>query len=412
MKKKCIWFLLLVLSSGTIWGQQINQLIFAKINGAYSMWDGTVVKTMGYTYTLNAPIDIPSPTLVFNEGDTVKLTLWNKSQGAPHTIHLHGLDVDQQNDGVPHLSFDVAHDEQGDYHFVAPHAGTYLYHCHVVSSLHVQGGMYGMLIVHPSDGSKRTWNNGHNYDTELAWLMSEVDTLWHHDSIINHPHDTTQTQHHLPETYLPQYFLINGKSEQQLTTQGMAVHGSANEVFYFRTANIGNLGNRLILPAALNARIVASDGRPLPSEEQSDTVLLFPGERYGILLEPTTEFTDTIQVDYIDLNTQLVVNSQQVPVDIAGFFAIAQQDQAALSCQIYPNPTTNYVQGNVYLEVPEKIYGKWIGADGKQLSSFIIQGNRGDNVLKLNVEGLDTGIYFLHLQTDTKQFIKKISIQK
>ncbi|BDS09439.1 multicopper oxidase domain-containing protein [Aureispira anguillae] len=412
MKKQFLIILLLNIGAGALWGQQVNQLIFAKINGAYPMWDGTIVKTMGFTYTLNAAIDIPSPTLVFNEGDTVKLTLWNKSQGAPHTIHLHGLDVDQQNDGVPHLSFDIAHDDKGDYHFVAPHAGTYLYHCHVVSTLHVQAGMYGMLIVRPSDGSQTAWNNGPAYDTELAWLMSEVDTVWHHDTIINHPHDTTQTQHHLPERYLPQYFLVNGKAEQQLAAQGMAVTGSANEVFYLRLANIGNYGNRLILPAGLHARIIASDGRPLPHEEQADTLLIFPGERYGVLLEPTAEFTDTIKIDYLDLNTQITINTQQIPVAIAGFFGTESLNKLPLACTLFPNPTNDYLEGEITLEKEELILGKWIGINGRVLSTFEQQGFAGVNSLQLNTQNLQSGIYFLQLQTATRQTIKKITIQQ
>jgi len=352
MMKKLIIIFVLIAWGNQLWSQQINQLIFSKINGEYVLWNGDTIKTMGYTFTLNAPINIPSPTL------SVKWTLWNKSQGAPHTIHLHGLDVDQQNDGVPHLSFEVEHDSMGHYYFVAPHAGTYIYHCHVASPVHVQAGMYGLLIVRPTDGGMKTWDNGYSYDSELAWLTSEVDTFWHHDSIINHEHISSQVDYEMPGIYAPQHFLVNGKSEQQLADSSFSVYGSANEIIYMRLANVGNYGNRVILPTALNARIIASDGRPLPTEELSDTVMIFPGERYGVLLEPTAEFTDSVKIEYFDLNTQIIANTQKIPVSIAGFFSIKGVELQSLKCTVFPNPAQDYLDVELTLTKNEAIQGK------------------------------------------------------
>jgi len=392
--------------------QQINQLIFSKINGSYPMHDGYAIKTMGFTFTLNANVDIPSPTLVYHQGDSVKLTLWNKSQGAPHTIHLHGLDVNQQNDGVPHLSFDVAHDEKGDYYFVAPHAGTYIYHCHVVSPLHVQGGMYGMIIVRPSDGSFTTWDNGYAYNSEHAWLLSEVDTLWHQDSFMNHTYDTITYQQQLPASYEPQYFLINGLSAQQLDSLGMPIHGSANEVIYLRLANIGNYANKIILPAALNARVVSSDGRPLPNEEITDTITVFPGERFGVLLEPTTEFQDSIHVEYVDLNNQEVHSIQQVPVDIVGFFGVNKLDLAKLDCQLYPNPTATTFFIDIHTQQPTTATVDIIALDGKVVDQFEGELTSGANQWTCATNDLTAGTYLVKIQTPKAYSIQKIIIKK
>ncbi|MCP4443345.1 MAG: multicopper oxidase domain-containing protein [Aureispira sp.] len=394
--------------------QIVNQLLFSKTNGVYAMWDGTLVKTMGYSTTLSANIDLPSPTLVYNQGDSVKLTLWNKSQGAPHTIHLHGLDVDQQNDGVPQLSFTVHHDEKKDYHFVAPHAGTYIYHCHVVSTVHVQGGMYGMIIVRPTNGSTtQTWDNGYTYDQDMAWMMSEVDTTWHHDTIINHTHDTSQTTHTLPTNYTPQYFLVNGKSEQQLSGAGLAVNANVNEKIYLRLANIGYYGNRIVLPSALNTKIISSDGRPLPNLEQSDTVMLFPGERYGLLLEATGAITDSIQIEYFDLNTQAIQNTQNVPVQISGTVAVAElsNEQPSISCSVWPNPANTQVHLNVALLQSELLNGELLDINGRmvhQFSTFLAKGNTS---LTLPITELGTGVYFLKLKTSAEQLVKKLIVE-
>jgi len=330
-------FLSLVLSSQAQVDTSVLLISKVSFQPQFELSDGNLIKLMGYTKTLSAPILLPSPTLEFEEGDSVNLSFWNLSQGAPHTIHLHGLDVDQANDGVPNLSFDVSHDDTGSYYFKASHPGTYLYHCHVASVLHVQAGMYGMLIVRPKNSPNLTWENGYAFNSERAWLMSEVDTFWHADSLINHTWDAQNPmQYILP--YKPQHFLVNGQSEAQLSA--MPYSASVGEKVYLRLANIGYYGNRIIFPAGLNANVVSSDGRPLPSAAQSDTLEIYPGERYGVLLEANSEFTDDIEVEYVDLNTQSVANTQNVLVTIEGFLEVDEFKNDLLA---YPNPATNVV---------------------------------------------------------------------
>lgn len=375
----------------------------------YQMWDGEPVYLMGYSYLIGAPLVLPSPTLEFNEGDSVNLHMWNLSQGPPHTIHLHGLDVDQANDGVPALSFDVAHDDTGTYHFRAPHAGTYLYHCHVVSPVHVQAGMYGMIIIHPSDGSNTTWDGGYPYDSDVAWLTSEVDTVWHSEHVIDHEHNDSIMVHPVPTTFHPQYFLVNGKSENQLDVDGIKVSASQNEVVYLRLANIGYCGNRIIFPAALNAQIVSSDGRPLPAVENSDTVDMMPGERFGVLLQANSQFTDDIAIEYFNLNTEEVKNTQLVPVEIEGVFGTAEQFIKEEALTLYPNPTVD--QLFVSFEVASDFEGQMSIIDMQGRKVYERQVNYSSGVVNevIDVSKLSSGAYTLNITTPessiNKQFL-------
>ena len=93
--------------------QTVNELIIARNTGKKVLANMDTIRVFGFAQDLLYNPNVPGPTITANEGDSVHLDLWNVSQGAPHTIHLHGLDVDQQNDGVPHLSFDVAHMDHG-----------------------------------------------------------------------------------------------------------------------------------------------------------------------------------------------------------------------------------------------------------------------------------------------------------
>jgi FtsP/CotA-like multicopper oxidase with cupredoxin domain len=373
--------------------QDETTFLFSKmdIDAQHILWDNTPTMLMGYTSTMSANIDVPGPTLTYFEGDSVELKLRNMSQGASHTIHLHGLDVDQQNDGVPNLSFEVGHNETKSYFFKAPHPGTYLYHCHVTSALHAQAGMYGLLIVKPNTGINETWEGGYTYDSDYAWMTSELDLAWHEDSIINQPHDTTTNQVHLPD-YNPTYFLVNGRSEQQLTEDGIPVIASANEIVLLRLANIGYYGNTYHFPMHLNARIISSDGRPFPSIEFSDSLTVMPGERYQVLLQSTYELEANIEIDYFSLNTLSVANTQNIPVSISGYFS--QNESTNEIIKLYPNPSSDKV-----------VFSKEI--------NFIHLFDNNGRLLKtkrnsdyIDISDLAKGIYHLTIDSETNTIIK------
>lgn len=322
------------------WSQQsVSKLLIARNTGIKVLANQDTIRVFGFAENLSQQPGVPGPTIIANEGDSVHIDLWNVSQGAPHTIHLHGLDVDQKNDGVPHLSFDVGHMDHGYYNFKAPHAGTYLYHCHVASTIHVQAGMYGLIIIKPTDGSNTTWNGGFPFEKEYSYFLSEIDTTWHSNAVLLHDHDTGHSVQpvHIPK-FAPQFFLINGFSDQQLVAENQEFNSTKGEVDYIRLTNIGYYGSRVIFPAELNAKIISSDGRPFTNSEASDTVFIFPGERYGVLTKATAEFTGQILFDYMDLNTMAIKNTQVIPVNVSGVFSSELFESENSTLSVVPNP--------------------------------------------------------------------------
>lgn len=379
--------------------------IIGRNTGTMDLADGNKIRVFGFTQDIGENPNVPGPTIEVLEGDSVILDFWNISQGAPHTIHLHGLDVDQQNDGVPQLSFEVHHMEHGYYRFKAPHPGTYLYHCHVVSSIHVQAGMYGSLIVRPQSDSNITWEGGYSYQSEANIILSEIDTFWHHDSVLLHDYDTATGNHviSLPK-YEPQHFLVNGKSEQQL--DDLVIKGQANSAIYLRLSNVGYYGNRVIIPHSLQCLLIDSDGRPLPESYATDTIEVFPGERFGALLLPLHEMEETIVVQYLNLNTEIVENEQFIDVEIEGYLnipSIASQD-----LRIIPNPsseTISFLGNNGLIEGINEIFIYDIS--GKLIQKT--QPNKND-LYTMNIAHLPSGVYFLRIltsdQTLTERFVK------
>ncbi len=392
MRKCHILFALLigfcVISNATA---QIDytKLIVGRSIGTHTFDDGTQTRLFGFSESLGAPVAIPGPTIQINSGDSVKIDFWNVSQGAPHTIHLHGLDVDQQNDGVPMLSFEVHHMEHGYYYFKAPHPGTYLYHCHVGSSIHLQAGMYGMIIVRPTNGNPLlNWDGGETYDREFSLFATEIDTTWHNDTILDQEHDMMNpTPLYVPEKYEPQYFLINGKNGTQLTDPANFLFALKNEKVYMRLTNLGYYGARYTFPSGVGARTVASDGRPLPTEVLENTIEVLPGERYECFIQLGTDQFYTVGVEHFDLNTQVISSSQNVTIQTS---ALDVDKLIESELIIYPNPSEGIFHlSGAHINAAYSVFSP----DGKMIYE--------NSSTVLDLSAFASGIYYLKFKEKT-----------
>ncbi len=291
------------------WAQQrkIFKLVM-RTTGDLVLHDGNMIPFHGYADSKTTAPILPAPTIRVNEGDTLDLEATNISQ-TPHTLHLYGLDANTSNDGDPLTSFELEHRQKYTYRIIARHAGTYMYHCHSTAVVNVALGMYGLIIVNAAKGLHTVWTAGPIYDIEYTWIASEMDSSWN-----NNPpqHDTISGTTTLPP-FVPTYFLLNGKSNP-IYPQVLTV--LQNKAVYFRLANIGYHDHRYIFPRFLNAFIIDSDGRPLPNANRQDTVVVSPGERYGVILYPNETQTANIRLHYIDLNTAEIVGQKKIAINI------------------------------------------------------------------------------------------------
>ena len=96
---------------------------------------------------------VPGPELRVKEGDLVEVVLHNVDIEDGVTIHWHGLNVPNGEDGVAGLTQDaVMPGERFVYRFITNQTGTYWYHSHQQSSVQVAKGLYGTLIIEPKEG--------------------------------------------------------------------------------------------------------------------------------------------------------------------------------------------------------------------------------------------------------------------
>ena len=93
----------------------------------------------------------PGPELRVRQGDLVEVELANADVQQGVTIHWHGVDVPNAEDGVAGVTQNaVLPGERYTYRFRADQVGTFWYHTHQVSSKEVRRGLFGVLVIEPS----------------------------------------------------------------------------------------------------------------------------------------------------------------------------------------------------------------------------------------------------------------------
>jgi FtsP/CotA-like multicopper oxidase with cupredoxin domain len=92
----------------------------------------------------------PGPELRVKQGDLVEVTLRNEDVDQGVTIHWHGVDVPNAEDGVAGITQNaVAPGESYTYRFRAEQVGTFWYHSHQISSSEVRRGLFGAFVIEP-----------------------------------------------------------------------------------------------------------------------------------------------------------------------------------------------------------------------------------------------------------------------
>ncbi|HEX7254324.1 MAG TPA: multicopper oxidase family protein [Gaiellaceae bacterium] len=93
---------------------------------------------------------VPGPEIRVRQGDLVEVTLVNRDIDEGVTIHWHGVDVPNAEDGVAGVTQDaIMPGERHVYRFRAEQLGTFWYHSHQVSSKQVRRGLYGAFVIEP-----------------------------------------------------------------------------------------------------------------------------------------------------------------------------------------------------------------------------------------------------------------------
>src|SRR5262249_15997229 len=112
---------------------------------------------------------VPGPTLRVAQGSAVTVRVTNQTD-VDTTVHWHGLRLANPFHGVPEVSqAPSAPGQSFTYHLRFPDAGVYWYHPHIREDYTQAEGLYGNIVVVPSDPSY--WEKANR---ELTLVLSDI----------------------------------------------------------------------------------------------------------------------------------------------------------------------------------------------------------------------------------------------
>ena len=218
-------------------------------DGYVTMADGRVLYMFGFADATGWPPNkvmtdgilagaYPGPIIVLDEGDEFYLSLSNVGMLVrpdlfdPHTVHWHGFpDASSVFDGLPESGLSINMGATLTYYYNVQDPGTYMYHCHVEATEHMQMGMLANLYVRPAQnkladltdlngfthetGNMYAYNDGDGstyYDVEFPIQMSSFDGAFH---------DASETVQPLPFALMrDDYPMLNGRGYPDTVVAG------------------------------------------------------------------------------------------------------------------------------------------------------------------------------------------------
>jgi FtsP/CotA-like multicopper oxidase with cupredoxin domain len=287
----------------------------------------------------------PAPTIVLSEGDDFYLTLTNVGMMIrpdlfdPHTVHYHGFpQAASVFDGVPDASISINMGSSLTYYYKNIEPGTYMYHCHVEATEHMQMGMLGNLYVLPDqDGTSLTYaGNGRTY---IKFVYNDGDGSTGYDvafpiqigSFDGAFHDASETVQPLPFALMvDNYPMLNGRGYPDtvsldgpdpptdanpingVSTQPVSslIEANAGETILLRISNLNITRYYTLQSLGIPMRVVGKDARQLKGPTGLDlsyttnSVMLGGGESFDVILDtagvnPGTYYLYTSNLNYL-----------------------------------------------------------------------------------------------------------------
>jgi FtsP/CotA-like multicopper oxidase with cupredoxin domain len=204
---------------------------------------------------------IPGPTLWVRQGTELVVHALNEGD-LEATVHWHGLRLDNRYDGTAETQPPMPIGGRFTYRLTFPDPGVYWYHPHIREDYAQELGLYGNIVVVPSEPDY--WPPVHR---ELALTLDDI--LLEDGSVA--PFSRSETTHTAMGRF-GNVMLVNGETELSLTARmGEVVRlyltGTANTRFF----HVGLRGARM--------KLVGGDSGHHEHEQFVERVLIAPSER-------------------------------------------------------------------------------------------------------------------------------------
>ncbi len=276
----------------------------------------------------------PGPILCVDEGDTVTIILHN-TLSEDSSIMFPGQDDVLANGEPAQPQFDnlgnltsmtnIAPANGGSvtYSFVANHPGSSIYQSGTNSAIQVRMGLFGGIIVRPSQGANFANNDPNsqfNPGEEYLMMVSEIDPYLHQAMEQGDTFDLN--------LYNPRYYMLNGRGFPDTIAPNFASwlpnqpYGSLAVIYpydaidneHYSLEHFINVGAEIEPwhPHGKNALMVNRDGRPLTGPGGEDlsqehfSIPMAPGQSYDGLFRwvDTEQYSSSNPVDVTIPNLQ------------------------------------------------------------------------------------------------------------
>jgi FtsP/CotA-like multicopper oxidase with cupredoxin domain len=240
-------------------------------DGFIKMADGSDLYIFGFSDVTGVPESsilsyatlkqgLPAPTLELKEEQDFYLSVTNVGMMMrpdlfdPHSVHFHGfVNAAPVFDGEPMASFGIAPLATFTYYFKPVEPGTYMYHCHVEATEHMQMGMLGNVYIKPAqDGTsivyngkpytKFAYNDGDGstgYDVSYPIQIHAMDSRFHEQSISVQPLDFAGLKDN--------YFMFNGRGYPDTINPSPIYNMDGNPSQMVSSLIEANQGDRILL---------------------------------------------------------------------------------------------------------------------------------------------------------------------
>ena len=316
-------------------------------DGFITMADGHLQYIFGFSDVTGMPKDMvmmhammaaefPAPTIKVKEGSKVYLTLTNVGMMMrpdlfdPHSVHWHGFpNAAPVFDGEPMSSISINMGSSLTYYYETPGPGTYMYHCHVEATEHMQMGMLGNLYVTPlQDGTtvggcssqKYAYNDGDGstcYDVDFPIQINAFDSRFHDEHIAVQPLPFALMKDNYPmlngrgypdtinTAVLPAPAENGGKPSQKINSKITATSG---QKILLRISSLSTVDFYTLSVLGIPMKVVGKDARLLRSATgtnlsyMTSSVTLGGGQAYDIILDTAGIPAGTYFLYTTDLN--------------------------------------------------------------------------------------------------------------
>ncbi|MDF2739186.1 MAG: putative Multicopper oxidase [Actinomycetia bacterium] len=216
----------------------------------------TTVRMLGYNGS------IPGPTLKVPQGSEIIVHVVNEGD-LDTTVHWHGLRLENRYDGVPHeTQAPIPVGGEFTYRIQFPDAGLYWYHPHIREDYTQELGLYGNILVVPSDPDY--WP-----PTDRELVLTVDDLLLEEGRIA--PFSREETSYAAMGRF-GNVFLVSGDPDLRLEARA----GEVVRLWLTNTANTRVFN--LALPGA-RMKLVGGDSGRVERQEPVSEVLVAPSER-------------------------------------------------------------------------------------------------------------------------------------